>query len=242
MSEEQDVMAPIKSGRARIAEYKFSILLLMLVLFLAVNPFFVKREHVSISAFNILVSLVLIGNVYAATHRLRPLLVTAVLAVGVYVIFMIADVSGNQSLEAFAFLFLALLWVYSAVSIMWNILTRKVVTVDTLAGAVVVYLQIGLVWTIFYIFIETFYPGSFNFATTSLISDQAARNDFYLFSYYSFVTLTTLGYGDFLALSPPAQAFSYLETALGQIYLAVLVARLLGLHLAEVMGNRGKRG
>jgi hypothetical protein len=235
-------MVLIKVGEKGVSHYKFSLLLLMLVLFLAVNPFFVDREHLSVRAFNALVFLVLVGNVYAATHRLRPFVVAVALAITTMASFMIADARGSQSMEVAAFLGLGLLWIYSAGSILWHIFTRRIITIDTLAGAVVVYLQIGLIWTVFYVMIETFLPGSFNFVVTALDSEQARRHEFYLFSYYSFVTLTTLGYGDLLAVSPPARAFSYLETTLAQVYLAVLVARLLGLHLSGVQGESGDRG
>ncbi len=52
--------------------------------------------------------------------------------------------------------------------------------------------------------------------------------------YYSFVALTTLGYGNIVPVSPPARILAILEATLGQIYLTVLVARLVGLHIAHV--------
>jgi voltage-gated potassium channel Kch len=55
------------------------------------------------------------------------------------------------------------------------------------------------------------------------------------FTYYSFVTLTTLGYGDITPLTPTAKAFSFVEAVFGQIYIAVLIARLVGLHIAHSM-------
>lgn len=227
-------MALIKRGGEDLASHRYGILLAMLVLYLAVNPFFVKAESGAVIAFNLLVLLVLIANVYASTHRLRPLLAASSLAILGYASFIAADLTGDHQLEFFGFMFIGLLWTYSAASILMNILSRTIVTTDTLAGAVVVYLQIGLIWSVMFIFIETFIPGSFNFSSASLTSELASRADFYKFLYYSFVTLTTLGYGDYLAVSPPAQSFSFLETALGQVYLAVLVARLLGLHLTSV--------
>ena len=49
--------------------------------------------------------------------------------------------------------------------------------------------------------------------------------------YFSFITLSTVGYGDITPLSPPARSFAFMEAIIGQIYLAVLVARLVGLHI-----------
>ena len=58
-----------------------------------------------------------------------------------------------------------------------------------------------------------------------------------LFLYYSFVTLTTLGYGDITPLTPPARAFSYVEAILGQIFVAVSIARIVGLHIVHSSRN-----
>ncbi|MEE9226447.1 MAG: potassium channel family protein, partial [Acidobacteriota bacterium] len=53
------------------------------------------------------------------------------------------------------------------------------------------------------------------------------------FVYYSFVTLSTLGYGDITPVTPPARAFSFLEAVTGQLYLAVLIAGLVGIHISH---------
>ena len=60
-------------------------------------------------------------------------------------------------------------------------------------------------------------------------------------SYFSFVTLTTLGYGDIVPISGPAKTASTLEAIVGQLYIALLVARLVGLHAAQSMANKNNR-
>jgi voltage-gated potassium channel Kch len=60
-------------------------------------------------------------------------------------------------------------------------------------------------------------------------------------SYFSFVTLTTLGYGDIVPISGPAKTFATLEAIVGQLYIALLVARLVGLHTAQSMMEDGKQ-
>lgn len=214
------------------AEYKFTALLAALVLFLAVNPFLAQAAAGEVLIFNTFVLLVLLANVYAATHRRLHLAAGALLALGAYLPLIAGDLADRQSLEAYAFACLGLLWLFSTGSILGHILTRRVVTVDTLAGAVCVYLQIGLVWSVAFVFVDAFVPGSFNFAAAAVTGPDSLRANYQDFVYFSFVTLTTAGYGDLLPVSAPARALAYLEAALGQIYLAVLVARLLGLHLA----------
>jgi hypothetical protein len=53
------------------------------------------------------------------------------------------------------------------------------------------------------------------------------------FVYYSFVTQTTLGYGDITPITAPARSLSLLEAVIGQLYVAVLIARLVGIHIAQ---------
>jgi hypothetical protein len=60
------------------------------------------------------------------------------------------------------------------------------------------------------------------------------------FIYYSFVTQTTLGYGDFTPITAPARSLSLLEAVFGQLYLAVLIARLVGLHITQSSEKRSQ--
>jgi hypothetical protein len=54
----------------------------------------------------------------------------------------------------------------------------------------------------------------------------------------SFVTLTTLGYGDITPVSAPARSFATMEAMAGQVYLEVLVARLVGMHISQSMDRQ----
>jgi hypothetical protein len=67
----------------------------------------------------------------------------------------------------------------------------------------------------------------------SLVAVNAGMDSIHLYLYYSYTTLTTLGYGDITPTSPPAQSLSSLEAIVGQFYLTILVARLVGLHLTS---------
>jgi len=227
-------MAKRTSWSSRLTRYRFSILLLALFLFLAINPFFYSAsDEIAASVFYVLTYSVVIGNLYTVTHSPRSVIVGVVMLVTCVLLFLYMRITGDQSVEVYIYLLVGLIWLYSSGSILKAILTTRDVTIDTISGSVCVYLQIGLIWSVAFYFIETFIPGSFNFSAVPLDSPESSRVDFQIFTYYSFVTLTTLGYGEYLPVSPPARAFSYLETAVGQVFLAVLVARLLGLHLAR---------
>ncbi len=96
------------------------------------------------------------------------------------------------------------------------------VTSERINAALCLYFIAGLIWAFFYLVMYDLKPESFNIKGADLDN----------FIYYSFITLSTLGYGDITPLSPTARAFSYVEAVLGQIYLAVIIARIVSLHLA----------
>ena len=111
-----------------------------------------------------------------------------------------------------------------------HVMQAKQVDSDTLCGAVSVYLLLGIAWVLLYGVIETVQPGSFNVSSALTGDESKAWADLV---YYSFVTLTTLGYGDVAPLSPRVRSLAVLEAITGVFYVAILVARLVGLHIAQ---------
>lgn len=100
------------------------------------------------------------------------------------------------------------------------------VTLDLIMASACAYILIGLVWAYFYHFVEVLHPQSFTLPWTP-------GDDLWDFYYYSFVTLTTVGYGDITALTKPARALSILEALTGQLFLAIMISRLVGLHASQ---------
>ena len=102
--------------------------------------------------------------------------------------------------------------------------------VNCLTGAVCVYLLLGLIWALLYELLAFLWPiGMFQGLTAQENSFQ-----FDSFLYFSFVTLTTAGYGDITPLNPMARTIAYLEMITGQFYMAILVSGL----VAHFMGLR----
>ena len=99
------------------------------------------------------------------------------------------------------------------------------VSQEILIGAICAYLLLGLVWSYFYQVIAMFNPGAF--AYTHTMSQNITVN----YTYYSFTTLTTLGYGDITPVAPIVKMLSWLEAATGQIYLTILVAYLVSRYV-----------
>ena len=107
------------------------------------------------------------------------------------------------------------------------ILQEKEVTAEIIYAAVVVYFLMAMLWSNFYQLLETLSPGSFSMPEGQL------QNDRLLFLYFSLVTITTLGYGDMTPLTDRAAGLASVEALSGQIYLVVLVAWLVGMHVSK---------
>jgi len=112
------------------------------------------------------------------------------------------------------------------------VLTARDVTWDTIMGAFAGYVLIGVVWTQFFCAIDLASPGAFSLATSSSdrpISDMDRQA---VLEYFSFATLSTVGYGDVAPVSQPARGLACFEAICGQFYLAVLIAGLVGIRAA----------
>jgi len=118
---------------------------------------------------------------------------------------------------------------YIIILILRHIFRQEDVSSETIYGAIVVYILLGLMWVFLYNITEILYPGSFSVAA---VLDAESKKVLYFFS---FVTLTTLGYGDITPVSAPARSLAMVEAIVGQMYLAVLIARLVGIHISQSM-------
>ena len=103
------------------------------------------------------------------------------------------------------------------------------VDADMLVGSFCIYLLLGMIFAFAYLFLDATGDA---FRYISEAEHGEGKSAFRDLMYYSYVTLTTLGYGDIVPISAPAKALAVFEAVCGQFYLAVLVARLLGLHIA----------
>ncbi|PSW29267.1 transporter [Photobacterium phosphoreum] len=106
-------------------------------------------------------------------------------------------------------------------SIMRQILFTGSINSNKIIGSMALFLLLGLMWAIGYLILIHFFPGSFHG-----ISKGSWHENFADAAYFSFVTLTTLGYGDILPITPIAKVFAYLEAIVGVFYMAIVVSSL----------------
>ncbi|MGR8949575.1 MAG: potassium channel family protein, partial [Gammaproteobacteria bacterium] len=106
-----------------------------------------------------------------------------------------------------------------------DVLFGGVVDVNRLVGALCIYEMLGLIWAVLYACLVVISPSAFGDSSLN------AGSPFWDFVYFSFVTITTLGYGDVSPVGAIAKSLAYMEALVGQFYIAVLIASLIGAHL-----------
>lgn len=111
-----------------------------------------------------------------------------------------------------------------------SVFAKGRMTGDRVAGAIAVYLLVGLLWALVYGIISATDPTAFRGIQAFTLEESGAQQDFI---YFSFVTLTTLGYGDMSPVAPAARTLAWFEAVFGQLYLGVTIARLVGLQISH---------
>jgi hypothetical protein len=138
----------------------------------------------------------------------------------------------------FFHLFAALFLGLTLAAIIHDIHESIKVSYDSIAGGFIGYLLIGIVFSHLYATFDRLAAGSFRGSEPLLAHRGPEGLPFYLLTYYSFATLTTIGYGDIIPATPPTRSLACLEAICGQFYMVVVMAELIGLKLSQQVQER----
>ena len=139
-------------------------------------------------------------------------------------------------LELAAFGSSAVFVIYTMSIIVVQLFRVQIVSVHTITAALSLYLLLGILGGLLFAIVETVVPGSMaSNAGTTLSHIERTVDLFPPLLYFSFTTLTTLGFGDLYPISAAARALTILEAVAGQMYLVVMVALLVGMFASERM-------
>ena len=175
---------------------------------------------------SLLLSLVLLSAVLAVSDRKGVLLTALVLAIpaiaGRWINHFWPDVVRPAVFLTAALLLTA----FVVVNLLRFVLRAPSVNVEVLCASISAYLMLGLMWTMAYWLVDQLTPGAFSFNTNA---GKQSMNGFNAF-YFSFITLSTVGYGDITPVSRIARWLAAMEAMTGLLYVAVLIARLVALY------------
>ena len=209
----------------------FLLLLVSLLALMVLEPFiydFIRLRFL----LDIFLSIILFTSIYAVSEKRGTTLVAIILALPKFGTLWAQSFITHPLLYFFDSIFGFIFIGYIIVLILRYIFRQENVTLETIYGAIAVYILIGILWVFLYNLTELFHPGSFSLAA---VLEAESKKALYFFS---FVTLTTLGYGDITPVSGPARSLAMLEAIVGQMYIAVLIARLVGMHISQNIMNK----
>ena len=228
MNETAQARHPINPVLERLRFRRFSTvqLLVALVILLICAPFLEELEggHLILA---VLFSLVLLAAVFAVADRKRTLTIAVVLAVPAITARWISQFRPDLVHPAVFLICALLLLGFVIAHLLLFILRAPVVTVEVLCASVAAYLMLGLMWTVAYWLVDQVTPGgAFSFNTDRGVHSMNGFTGFY----FSFITLSTVGYGDITPVSQAARWLAAMEAMTGLLYVAVLIARLVSLY------------
>ena len=219
-----------------IADWRFSLLLVALVCNILFAPLIADLNlgptagSISIQiAFTFL--LMILVFVVGHNKNLILLYLTIAFSALIFSWIHITDPSYIISILSHLFSFTALTLAITLV--IKESMMSECVTMDTIAGSLCAYLLLGFAFASIYALIDIVAPSSF------ISSIQGKEGLINLASsdldriYFSFITLLTVGYGDIVPASPSAKLTTIIEGFIGQVYLVVMIARLVGMHVSQ---------
>ena len=217
-------------------EQRFSMLLIMLLLLLLMGPVlslaFLKLHILTRQViWTLTFSAVLLFGYFAVSHQ--PKTTRIALSLCTLAIFaQIIKIFYPSTPLLIAHHLLGIIFMLFNIGIIFHLMfTSRAITLNIISASLCVYLLLAVVWSQGYSLLEIIEPGSFSFQVDTnqefILGNSVAP------LYFSLVTMTTLGYGDIVPVSQAARMMAVVEAFVGQLYIAVLVARLVGLHVSQ---------
>jgi hypothetical protein len=206
-----------------------SILLLLLIVFIFVIYPLQIMGITNLVLVRIFFSLLVVAGVWSVARRKTHLVVAAFIALA-NLIFQWYRAVSDAEWVLFANLAITIFFEgFLIVFILMRTFAKGPVNSYRIQGSVVVYLLIGVLFSTIYTMIYALEANAFNFSNLPATLELAQAS----LTYFSFVTLTTIGYGDIQPLHPFSQAAATMEGLLGQLFPAILIARLVSQSLTS---------
>lgn len=205
---------------------RFFYLFLCQVLLLVLFPY-LERPGLPMVLFRLLGAAAFVSGVYAVSDRRAQWITALALAIPAGVLNTVFVFRPDQEVAVPTLIFTILFLVLTLVLLLRAVVRAERVTHDTIYGGISVYLLMAITWAAAYLLLVTVQPDAI---TLDAVRHPNHRMDWFDCVFYSFVRLTSLGYGDIVPMTAQARSLSILEAVSGIMYVAVLIARLVGLH------------
>ena len=197
-----------------------AFLLLCLIVMIFFVPMFPVEYHGVLYQF--LFSCVFVLSALSLQHVQKKILVS--IALFLTIIIWIADKIDLAGLHLFSRAGQGIFFVFIVVHLIRQTATAKNVGVRVIADSINGYLLVGIIYSIVVLMILRFHPDAYHFPDGSAESPDSMSQ----MLYYTFITFTSTGYGDIFPKLPGARSFATLISTTGQLYVAIIIALLVG--------------
>lgn len=225
--------APLRIGLHRYSVAEFVIALGVAFIGLPFIEPFDKDKHIE----TILMTLVLVSGVLAVGGHRRTLILGVILALPTLTGKWINHYWPEQASVEFFYIARLVFLVFLIWEFLRFILCAPRVNSEVICAGMSVYLLLGLMWMFGYLLVAQAVPDAFAFT-----AGPAAGQSLHLHNafYFSFITLSTVGYGDIIPVSNVARMLAVMEAITGTLYVAVLISRLVAMYSSERLQSGGQ--
>ena len=220
-------MSYLASRFERQYEDRYYYLFVSLALLLLLPPFLITFKYLSYTIYLLLTFVVVNCSIilFDKSHKAGYGLIALLLTIG-FLWLSIANDWQNAVLQVIRMLLMVVFFGFTFAKMVSEIFKLKHVTAKVVVGAIGAYLLLGFIGAFLFEIIQLTYPNSFT-------NMDVFAGGFYGEIYFSFVTISTLGYGDISPLTPQGQAIAIFVAISGQLYLAILMAMLVSKFLKD---------
>ena len=227
-------------GRLGLARHNwpgsFTVLLAAIVLLLVTQPMFQGHAFAQNIA-TATISFVLVAALYAFRSARGFFVINVLLLVPSIGGRLALAFTASPTIEVASAISSCLFLAVTVIALVSRLFTVRSVTLDTISAGICAYLLMGVAFAYAFAVVELQNPHSFSATLLQRPASNAAPliASLHSFIYYSFVCLTTTGFGDIAPISEGARSVSVMESVFGQLYVAILIARLVSLEVAQSM-------
>lgn len=216
----------LKSLRHFVRGY-YNLLLLFLIILFIFRPY--ESSFFYLGVWQLFLAGTLLSAIFNCNHKRGIKIATLILAIPAVICSWINLLHPEMGLFVASAVFTILFMFVCTCSILFDVVLRAKVTLETLRGVVCAYFMVAFAFAYIFYLIEYLVPGSFHlihrqvsvFSYTEYLSEML---------YFSFITLLTIGFGDITALLKTGQTAVVIEGIIGQFYVAILVARIVSVY------------